>query len=282
MSFSFIQLTDPQFGMFAAFSGLDEAAIEGHRQRGLKVRPAPKITGFATETALYERAIAAANRLRPDFVVVTGDLVQDPNDGGQVAEMKRITAKLDGDIPMYLAAGNADVGNAPTPESIALYRERFGDDNYYFDHRGSRFIVLNSSVCYDPTRVPKEWTGQLDLLKTALARPRDAAGGHIVVFTHHPLFGRDADEEDTFLVLPKERRRVLLDLFHSHGVSAVFSGHWHRNNYASDGKLQMVTSGPVGYPLGDDPSGLRIVRVYEDRIEHDYFGFDDVPDSISL
>ena len=47
-------------------------------------------------------------------------------------------------------------------------------------------------------------------------------------------------------------------------------------------KLQMVTTGPVGYPLGDDPSGIRIVRMHGDSIEHDYYGLDDVPDSVEF
>ena len=42
----------------------------------------------------------------------------------------------------------------------------------------------------------------------------------------------------------------------------------------------MVISGPVGFHLGDDPSGLRIVKVYDDRVEHQYFGMDDVPISV--
>ena len=52
--------------------------------------------------------------------------------------------------------------------------------------------------------------------------------------------------------------------------------------FARPPALQMVTSGPVGYPLGDDPSGLRIVKVYDDRIEHEYFAFDALPDSVDL
>ena len=44
----------------------------------------------------------------------------------------------------------------------------------------------------------------------------------------------------------------------------------------------MVTTGPVGYPLGDDPSGLRIVKVYRDRIEHAYYGLDTIPETIKL
>jgi hypothetical protein len=34
--------------------------------------------------------------------------------------------------------------------------------------------------------------------------------------------------------------------------------------------------------LADDPSGLRIVKVYDDRVEHEYFGMDDVPISVDL
>ena len=81
------------------------------------------------------------------------------------------------------------------------------------------------------------------------------------------------------MIIPKERRRVILELLKAHNVVAVFSGHWHRNVYGFDGEFQMVTSGPVGYPLGDDPSGIRIVKVFDDRIEHEYFGFEELPDS---
>ena len=282
MAYFFIQLSDPQFGMFAAFSGLDDAAIEDFRRRGLQVRPAPKTTGFAEETALYEAAIAAVNRLKPDFVVTTGDLVNDPTDNAQVAELRRVTDTLDDAIPMRWAAGNADVGNAPTPGSLARYRERFGEDNYFFDHRGSRFIVLNSSVYFDPSNVPDEWKAQQDFLTATLKEARAAGSQHIVVLAHHPLFVQHPDEEDFFAVIPKERRRVVLELLKSYEVSVYFAGHWHRNNYAADGDFQMVTSGSVGYPLGDDPSGLRVVKVYDDRIEHEYFAFDALPESVEL
>ena len=51
--FFFIQLSDPQFGLF-------------------EVRGAAPGDSTFPETALYEKAITAANRLRPAFVVVTG------------------------------------------------------------------------------------------------------------------------------------------------------------------------------------------------------------------
>ena len=78
------------------------------------------------------------------------------------------------------------------------------------------------------------------------------------------------------------RRRIILDLLKAQDVSAVFAGHLHRNAYASDGTLQMVTTGAVGYPLGDDPSGMRVVKMHGDSIEHDYYGINDLPDSVEL
>ena len=274
MSFFFIQMADPQFGLFAYLSGLSAAELEAMHRRGMPVRPAPKIMGFADETSLYGQAIAEANRLRPDFVVMCGDMVNDSDDEEQLAELWRITDLLDDAIPMHWVAGNHDVGNELTPESLATYRGRFGADTYVFDRGGSRFVVLNSNVAYDPSRVPEEWERQVDFLRDALVEARRRDSDHVVVFTHHPLFLREPDEDDSIFVIPQVRRRVLLDLLTSYGATAMFSGHYHRNSYGEYGGLQMVTTGAVGYPLGDDPSGFRVVRVHGDRIEHEYHTLD--------
>ena len=70
-SFFFIQMSDPQFGMFTANGG------------------------FLQETANFTRAIDAANRLRPAFVVVTGDLTNRQGDSAQIAEYRRVASTLD-------------------------------------------------------------------------------------------------------------------------------------------------------------------------------------------
>jgi hypothetical protein len=101
-----------------------------------------------------------------------------------------------------------------------------------------------------------------------------AAGREVILFGHHPLFVRDPEEEDTYWNLPLPRRRVILDLVHRTGIRHAFAGHWHRNSIARDGAFEMVTSGPVGYPLGVDPSGFRIVRMRPHDITHEYVGLD--------
>ena len=76
--------------------------------------------------------MATANRLKPAFVVVTGDLINDASDTAQAAEYQRIAARLDSKIRLFSLPGNHDVGNEPTKESLARYRERFGPDYYTF------------------------------------------------------------------------------------------------------------------------------------------------------
>ena len=272
MEFSFIQMSDTQIGMSATFGGPDNPKRAEMLARGLSPPMFEETEGFAFETANCEKAAAAANRLKPAFVVVTGDLVQDPCDDELVAEFRRFAGLLDDDIPLHLAPGNCDVGNEPTPDLLALYRERFGADNYSFDHGGVHFVVFNTGIAFDPSLAPGEWEAQLEFLRSDLA---GAGGRRTIAFGHHPLFGSGPDDADSAMVIPGNRRSVVLDLFAEHGVEAMFAGHWHRNNRASAGAFEMVISGPVGVPLGDDPSGFRVVRVLESGLDHTYRGLDD-------
>ena len=286
--FHFIQLADPQFGMYAELSGLTEEEIAENLARGYKVQMAPKIEGFDRETELFEEAVSEANRLRPEFVVTCGDIVNDWDSKAEADEAHRIAAKLEPGIPMYWVSGNHDLGVGgvrPTPETMDRYRQVFGPDYYSFEHNGVSFVVVNSTVMHTPDEVPGEWEAQLRFLEEELSAAQRRGSGHIVVFSHHPFFVRDPEEDvesERGLVLPPERRRVVLGLMEKYEVSAVFAGHWHRNNYARYGEMLMVATGPVGYPLGNDPSGYRVVRVYEDRIAHDYYGFGRGPASIEL
>ena len=279
MDFFFIQMSDPQFGMFARISGMEDERIQELNQRmGWKIRPAPKTTGFAQESALYEKAIAAANRLNPAFVVISGDMTEDPSDPHQLAEVKRITAQLHPQIPVHWAPGNWDVGNTPTLETLERYRRNFGDDYYAFQYGGSSFIVLNSCVGFDDSQAPGDWDRQIGFLRTSLSEAQDRGSDHTVIFLHHPLFRQDPGEDDSWAAIPGEKRRTILELIEGYGVSAVFSGHWHKCHYVDHKGVQMVTTGPVGYPLGDDPSGFRIIKVSQDKIEHQYYGLDQVPE----
>ncbi len=247
--------------------------IERFDERDMRVEIVPRVEGFEWDAARYAEAIDVANAMRPDFVVVGGDMIDDLSNAAQLEELMRITARLDRDIPIRWVPGNHDIALdtvVPTAHDIEKYRELFGADYYSFDRGTARLIVMNTVVIDHPEHVPDALDEQLEWLRFELARARADGAGHVVLLGHHPLFTGHADEEDTYWNLPQARRRVLLDLIHAHGVRIAFAGHWHRNSLAFDGEFEMVTSGPVGYPLGDDPSGYRVVDVGPGGIIHRY------------
>jgi len=252
----FVQLTDPQFGMYSGDKG------------------------FEQETANYEFAIAAVNRLKPAFVIVTGDLVNKPQDPAQANEYLRISSLVERSIPIYHVPGNHDVGNEPTPEAIAAWRERFGPDFYSFRAGNLYGIVLNSPLLYAPGKAPLEFERQQAWLKDELTRASASGARHTVVFQHHPYFVKDAAEKDEYHNIPLERRRRYLDLLNKAGVRYVFAGHYHQNALARDGAMEVVTTGPVGSPLGRGQSGIRIAAVTSTGIQHRYFSFGDLPHTL--
>lgn len=252
-NFTFIVGGDPQFGMNS--SNKD----------------------FAFESANFEKFIADANRLKPAFVIVVGDLVNKTGDPAQLSEYLRIAGKLDPSIHLYNLPGNHDIGDKPTPEGIAAYTKAFGPDHYTFRAGRMTAIVLNSGLIHTPDAAPALAEAQEKWFAAELEKARKDGADPLVVFMHHSLFLKSADEPDQYFNIPQPQRRRYLDLMHKFGVNYVFAGHYHRNAVARDGELEMVTSAPIGKPLAKDPSGLRVVTVRGSRLEHTYYGLDEVP-----
>jgi 3',5'-cyclic AMP phosphodiesterase CpdA len=227
---------------------------------------------------LWEKAIEHVNRLKPAFLVVCGDLVQEPGNDEQAKAYLEVAEKLDESIPLYNVAGNHDVHREPTPQSLAWYEKHFGKPWYSFTHDGCLFLVLESDVLNQPAGAPEMAEKQMTWLQETLEGTSENRFDHVFVFKHYPLCLKQVDEPDAYFNVPGPRRRELLDLFHKHGVRAVFSGHYHRSAYVKDGDLELITTSSCGKPLGKDPVGLRIVKVFTDRIEHRYYAYEELPD----
>jgi 3',5'-cyclic AMP phosphodiesterase CpdA len=251
--FSFIQMSDPQFGMFT------------------------ENKGFEHETANFEFAIAAANWLHPKFVVVTGDLINQAGNAAQAAEYHRVAGRLDPAIKLYSIPGNHDVGNEPTSASLAAYREGFGPDYYTFRVGDFAGFVLNSSLIAAPGKVQDEAAKQEAWLSAELEKAHKEGAKRLVIFQHHPWFLAEAGEADQYFNIPKATRMRYLELFRKYGVTHVFAGHYHRNAEARASGLEMITTGPVGKPLGGARSGMRIAKVTDEGIEQKYYDFGDLP-----
>ena len=227
---------------------------------------------------LWEKAIEHVNRLKPAFLVVCGDLVQETGNDEQAKAYLEVAGKLDASIPLHNLAGNHDVYRQPTPESLAWYEKHFGKPWYSFTHAGCLGIVLESDVLNQPGGAPETAERQVAWLNETLEASSRKHFDHVFVFKHYPLCLERVDEPDGYFNVPGPRRKELLGLFHEHGVTAVFSGHYHRNAHVKDGKLELITTSSCGKPLGKDPVGLRVVKVFADRIEHRYYGYEQMPD----
>jgi 3',5'-cyclic AMP phosphodiesterase CpdA len=255
---TFLHLSDPQFGMYS------------------------KNANFQHETVNFEFAIATANRLKPAFVVITGDLINDSGNAAQTAEFKRIAAKLDPAIKLYNVAGNHDVQNEPTAESLKTYRERFGPDYYTFQSAGLTGIVLNSNLEKGTKNVPQEAAKMEAWFKTEIAKAKAAGAKQIIVFQHIPFFRKDANEPEVYENIPVDVRQRYLTIMHENGVKWVFAGHQHQNEEARDGDLQVIATGPVGMPLHGAKSGIRIVAVTSEAVNHKYYEFGEIPELLEV
>jgi len=240
--------------------------------RGLRLPYFGRIEGFERERELFAEAIAAANRIRPDFLVVCGDMVQKWDDAGQAASIREVAQSAS--MPVYWVAGNHDVAEdavTPTQEALSTYRRTFGRDFYCFDLQKTRFIVLNSTVLLNPEALPVEFSANLAFLKDSLQSLTAAGCERCIVFSHHPWFLETAAEHEEYpipMALTPAVRHELLQLVDRQEVMAVFAGHTHRTQFGRHKQIEMVQTVAASLPFSDEPAGYRVVDVYETGLEH--------------
>ena len=61
------------------------------------------------------------------------------------------------------------------------------------------------------------------------------------------------------------------------------SGHYHRNALATDDGLEMITTGPIGMPLGaGTQSGIRVAIVTGAGLTHRFYALGELPVRVIL
>ncbi|HUQ55269.1 phosphodiester glycosidase family protein [Lentzea sp.] len=109
-----------------------------------------------------------------EFVVINGDFVDEasPED---LRFAHRILDEELGGFPWYYVPGNHEIMG---PGTIDDFRREFGATHRAFDHRGTRFVLLDSST----GTLRGGGFDQVEMLRTALR----TAQGQAVVMMHHP------------------------------------------------------------------------------------------------
>ena len=161
-----------------------------------------------------------------DFVLITGDLV---NDGSDAVDWNRFfdagRAML-ANTTVYTALGNHE-------DNSTLYYDIFGLPEYYsFDCGDAHFTVLDS-------------TGDIPAQATWLDSDLDSSQEWKFVAFHHPLYTSDANHFGGWANLKLAWER----LFQSHGVDAVWSGHVHAYERYLEGGIEYMVVGTGGGPF---------------------------------
>lgn len=234
----FVQLADPQLGM----------------------------GGYEHDVDTLKRAVEALNALKPDFVVICGDLVHATASAEALKDFREIMSGLE--APYYCAAGNHDIGSPPTEETLARYRKMIGKDYFAVDRDGLRVVVINTQLWKTP--VEGETEAHDAWLRETLADAR-TQGLPVIVAGHHPLFLKEAEEDEEYFNIPTETRLEFLRLFKESGVCAVLTGHAHRRILHEHEGMLLVTSQTTSRNFDGSPMGYRLWKVGKDgSLRHEY------------
>ncbi|GAA5186559.1 phosphodiester glycosidase family protein [Rugosimonospora acidiphila] len=200
----------------------------------------------ADNPALSQVATAAIQRIRatkPDLIVLNGDITDRglPQDlalarqvltdagcdlipvGQEPAEYSTPDPKA-GSIPCYYVPGNHEsYGLNNVQSDLTNFTNEFGQPYRTFDHKGTRFILLASSL---GTLHGTAWD-QLPMMQKALAdAEKDPSVKNVMVFAHHPVDDPDAakssqlgDRDEVSLI-----EKMLTDFRDSTGKGAAMVG----------------------------------------------------------
>ncbi len=222
--------------------------------------------GYEHDVETFKLAVKHINALKPDFVVICGDLINATEDDQAFADFNAIKSGFD--MPCYCAAGNHDVGNSPTVELLGRYRSLVGKDYYAFDHEGYVFVVVNTQLWKAPV---DEESARQDAWFERKLQAASARGAPVFVVGHYPLYLAEPDEPEEYFNLPVTKRKELLALFEQHGVVAMLSGHVHRNIVNTYRGIQFVSSATTSRNFDGAPMGFRVWRVGKTRpYVHDF------------
>ncbi|XP_040565095.1 serine/threonine-protein phosphatase CPPED1 [Lepeophtheirus salmonis] len=268
--FFFIQAADTQLGMMSNWDTDTKSTKTDQYAKGL-------IT-WEKEIELCRKMVKVANAMSPlpEFIVICGDLLDAfPEKWPDVRNEQEKDFKAifrESKVPVICVCGNHDVGDAPTTNSIQLYKKSFGDDFFSFWVKGIKFLVLNSQLfenidsCKEEAEEHEKWLD--DQLHYHSSNHK---GKPLVVFQHIPWFINEPDEEKIYFNVSLPLRERMLEKFHSSGVSTIFCGHYHRNAGGFYKEMELVVTSAVGCQIGNDGHGFRNVHVSNSgKISHEY------------
>jgi predicted phosphodiesterase len=201
----------------------------------------------------FKRHLAKIHSQNPDFIFQLGDFVSK----GTVKNYRNHVATLLANVrlPIFHVIGNHDRAKPNGPADKTLYKTLFGPGDFHIDHKGWRFIALDSSD-YGVTDEQLDWLDRT--LNTDMPT---------MVFTHivpnylkgqlksvnpKAVSTKGALIPEAYFDQGSARFRKIVK---AHNVRRVYMGHIHALGTAEVDGIRYVLSGGGGSPLYPLPKG---------------------------
>jgi len=234
---TFVHMSDPQIGF------LDDSE------------------NFRDSDSLLRKAVASINELKPSFVIVTGDMLNNWNNCQQKEIFRADMSLIDPSIPVYYTPGNHDIPEF-NDEIVSNYNDLIGYLRFSFVKGECAFIGFDS--CCIKYGSPEDEEEQFNWLKSELEKAYGKR--HIFVFFHCPIALNQIDEEESYNSFSLPLRTKYLDLFKEYGVEAMFTGHTHTGMESELDGIRSYNAGPVSKAFNNLESGFNIVKVTADSV----------------
>lgn len=198
-----------------------------------------KTGGGLDQWPVFDRAIDEINRLRPDFALMVGDLIQ-----GYTTDLRECEAEWAEflshaercEVPFLFYPGNHDISN---PEMLAWWQWKIGATHYAFVYKDCLFLTLNTQEDWGGGGVylgPRQTQWAID---TLAAHP---GVRHTFVFIHVPQW-RDPTLADYHRI----------DAALAGRSSTVFAGHEHQLAHEHHRGRDYIDMGCTGAMLAPHP-----------------------------
>jgi acid phosphatase type 7 len=215
----------------------------------------------------HRRVVERMSQEVPDFVLGTGDMVDDGSRQEQWQQFFDVENRFLRDNVYFPAVGNHDrQGRGRTADAYRAYFSvpENGNDTeryYAFSYASARFLILDSNIYSFALVDQTSW-----LERELIAARQDPAIKHVFAVMHHPPFSVSLHGG------AKDLRERWTPLFEKYQVSAVFSGHDHVYTRAEHEGVHYFVSGGGGAPLypyrpQSNPVDVAAVKKFE-RVFH--------------
>ncbi|WP_285661140.1 phosphodiester glycosidase family protein [Actinorhabdospora filicis] len=249
------------------------ASVDGRKWR-FAVMSDAQFVGRAPDSdivASARRTLREIKAAKPDFLIINGDLVDEAAQIDLDLAKRVLSEELGTDLPYYYVPGNHEVMGG----SIDLWKANFGEPHRVFDHKGTRFITLDTSRL----NIRGGGFDQIAMLRDALDRAAEDKSVNSVVLVEHVPPRDPTPQKGSQLGDRKEAATVenwLADFARNTGKGTGFiGGHvgvFHASHvdgvpYVINGNSGKAPAGPAegGGFIGWTEFGVNPVSAHEQR-----------------